>query len=875
MSRGARFGAGREVVALKLPFLLRWSTLKGFASHPQSIVWHIQWTMNARRYMAERRDIIKHFDNQFYLETYPELRKMVFGPARHYIMIGWKEGRDPSELFSTRDYLETYGDVAAAGINPFRHWVTHGRNEGRSATVSRARRVALQAPCDGLILPPVPDESAWDSLAPAKVDPPTAPAVNVIIPVYKSLPHTAATIWSVLAARNETPCECLVIDDCSPEPEVSAFLKMLEAKGLIRLLVNETNLGFVGTVNRGMAENDHRDVVLLNSDTYVHDGWLDRLMQPLRDNPSIATVTPMSNNATIASYPINAVDNNFELEVPSATLDRLAFEANGNTIVDVPTGVGFCMAIRRTALREVGLFDAETFGLGYGEECDFSMRATKNGWRNVFATGIYVRHFGSASFGPSQSGRSQKAQELLAQKHPDYAGRVQRHVSADPLLPSRILLDIARLREAMGPISILFFTHTRGGGIETYLKNTYAALIAAGMKEVADRAIVVQTQVQGFVKVSAFNEGGLPYLPNLEELNIERHNSLLDRIIKVLDPELVHMNTFAGLTAGSIGQLMAALKRSGKPYWHVWHDHQPLCPRLTFLDAEGTYCGETDAGRCVSCLASSSSAFEWVRIDDWRALFRDYLADADVVSAPTEAAALRARRITDVAKVAVHPHPEPDLDDAVPLEKPSRGDGVRRIAIVGAIGPHKGAWLIHAMIKDIEHRNLPIHIDIIGYTSLKEIKTGKHVTVHGRYAGEADAIRKLTALQPDLALISSIWPETYVFTLSVPMALHLPTAALDLGAQGERVAAYPRGVLLDAHLKDDPLALNDALLAIDLDAAWKPEVPHNHGNPSPVVEWFRERAPALLPAPDPRCRTEEAPASESGERLERPIPATL
>ncbi|WP_420392819.1 glycosyltransferase [Acuticoccus sp.] len=816
--------------------------LRRLASHPRSIAWHLAWFARRKSYMAVRADILRHFDDDYYLTTYPELRPMVFGPVRHYILRGWKEGRDPCELFSTRDYIDMYGDVADAKVNPFQHYIVHGRNEGRTATISRARRAAQERPDDALVVPETPPLEAWLGLTKRVVDPLTAPAVNVVVPVYKSLPHVAATLWSVLSARCDTPFECLVVDDDSPEPAVSAFLQTLSEAGLLRLVVNERNIGFVRSVNLGMAANTHRDVVLLNADTTVHDGWLDRLFAPMRDDPSIATVTPLSNNATIASYPNTAVDNAYELEVPSATLDRLAAEANGGTVVDVPTGIGFCMAIRRTALDELGDFDADTFGLGYGEECDFCMRATKAGWRNVIASGVYVRHYGSASFGATQSRRSERAQELLARKHPEYAGRVARHRTADPLLASRILLDVARLREAVGPVSVVFFTHTRGGGIDTYLRNSQIALVAEGLKDVADRAIVIQTQVEGFVRIAPFGERALPYLPNLEALNIERHNSLLDRIFAILDPELIHMNSFAGLSTSSIEQLMDALRRSGRPYWHVWHDHQPLCPRLTFLDAEERYCGETDAARCVPCLASTKANFEWVRIDEWRQRFRTYLAGAEVVSAPSEAAALRARRLVDVAKVKVHPHTEPDVEDILPLSARRTARAKRRILVLGAIGPHKGAYLLQAMLRDIAERDLPLHFDVVGYTALREIEASRNVTAHGRYAGDADAVRRIRAIAPDLALFASIWPETYVFTVSVAMALELPSVAFDLGAQGERLRTYERGTVLDPRLMEDPVGLNDALLALDLDALWARPVAPRAANRSALVERFRSRS---------------------------------
>jgi len=840
-------------------------------TRPRSLLLHLEWFRRERKYRRIRRDIRREFDDAFYLGTYPEVRRLRIGPLRHFIMVGWKQGKDPNELFSTNAYLEMYHDVADLRVNPFHHYVVHGRQEGRIAVVSRARRRALARPSEELVVPEIPAEDAWQALPRRVVDPPSRQAVNVVIPVYRSLEHVAATLDSVLRSHCETPFECLVVDDASPEPEVSALLRQLAASGHIRLLVNEANRGFVESVNRGMAHNDHRDVVLLNSDVQVHDGWLDRVMAPLRSDPSIATVTPLSNNATIASYPNFAIDNNFELEVGAAELDRLAAHANGSTVVDVPTGVGFCMAIRRATLNDVGDFDAATFGLGYGEEGDFCMRALKAGWRNVVATGVYVRHYGSTSFGEGASDRSEQAQVKLAAKHPDYPTRVSRHLSADPALSSRIMLDVARLKDALGRTSILFFSHTRGGGIETYLQYIRNQLIDDGLRDVVNRAIVIQTQQRGFVQVHAFGGRPLPYLPNLEALNIERHKDSLGAIIELLDPELVHMNSFAGLTVPSIARLMEALVSSGRPYWHVWHDHQPLCPRLTFLDAEDRYCGETDADRCVACLASTSASFEWVRIEDWRARFKTYLSHAEVVSAPSEAAALRARRLADVSKVKVHPHPEPHLVDVTPLERPRRDNQPLRVLILGAIGPHKGAFLLAAMIRDIRRRNLPIHFDIVGYTSVKEIRSGPNVTLHGRYNGDLDAARRVAKIEPDLCLVSSVWPETYVFTVSVAMALHLPIATFDLGAQAERAREYGRSAIFSQTLMEDPVGLNDALLELDMEALWQTPARTNFAEKLALSQYFKpDPEPIEAPAKEDRTpekvvrRPERTSAQEAG-----------
>ena len=116
--------------------------------------------------------------------------------------------------------------------------------------------------------------------------------VDVIVPVYKGLAATRRCLDSVLASRSSTPSEMVVVDDATPEPEITRLLDGLAADTRITLLRNDANQGFVRSVNRGMSLHADRDVVLLNSDTEVAGDWLDRLRRCARAHADIGTATP-------------------------------------------------------------------------------------------------------------------------------------------------------------------------------------------------------------------------------------------------------------------------------------------------------------------------------------------------------------------------------------------------------------------------------------------------------------------------------------------------------------------------------------------------------------------------------------------------------
>lgn len=272
--------------------------------------------------------------------------------------------------------------------------------------------------------------------------------VDIIIPVYRSLPATHRCLDSVLRSRCRTAREVVVINDCSPEPGLADWLRSRAADGSFTLLENAANRGFVATANRGMCLHPDRDVLLLNSDTEVANDWLDRLAACAYWRTDVATVTPFSNNATICSYPFEGWAGGVPGFLGLAALDRLFARTNAGCSVELPTAVGCCMYIRRDCIDRVGLFDERRFGRGYGEENDFCMRAAAVGLRHLLAADVFIFHEGNVSFGDDREALQRAAMAALLQAHPGYLELVQDFLTRDPVRPLRDAID--RARAAMG-----------------------------------------------------------------------------------------------------------------------------------------------------------------------------------------------------------------------------------------------------------------------------------------------------------------------------------------------------------------------------------------------------------------------------------------
>ncbi len=735
------------------------------------------------------------FDGEYYRKRYPDIVTAELNPLTHYVLFGAAEGRQPHPWFDTSYYHQRHPDVAAAGVEAIQHYSEHGAAEGRNPHAlfdtafyqdeigsplgdmtplehfvrygEKEGRPKVQTDCLERFLPAVPFEPA----------PPRGGTIDIVVPVYKGLAETRACIESVLGSSNREPYELIVIDDCSPDPALSAWLVEASASGSFTLLVNERNLGFVATVNRGMQLHPGRDILLLNSDTTVANDWLDRLVRCAYGTNRIGTVTPLSNNATICSYPRFCEDNPLPQGVTAAELDRLAAVTNQGRFVDLPTAVGFCMYIRRDCLTETGLFDVERFGKGYGEENDFSLRAAAKGWRNVLAADVFVYHAGSVSFAQGATLLRESGVRALVERYPHYPALICWHVARDAALPYRIALTAARLRESLNP-TVLIVTHDLGGGIPQHIEELVESqrgnINFLELRPLSGSKVLLTSRAPG----DALSL----------ELDVERKYEELLALLRSCGVTRMHIHQVLRHSI-SIEKLRHDLN---VPMDFTVHDYMAICPRFVLAKPDGRYCGEPAESGCNECIRTTLPYLN-MDIGSWRAKYSWLVDSADRVIAPSADAASRISRRFPGARIqsAVHPL-QLEPGEQRPVEPPKlEGDQSLRIAVLGVMTWHKGLENLEHCARLARERNLPLDFVLVGYCEPQVREAGPFsFRETGEYARpDLPAILEETA--PGLVWFPQRWPETFSYTLSACLEQGYPVAATQLGAFPERLSNRP------------------------------------------------------------------------------------
>ncbi len=668
-------------------------------------------------------------------------------------------------------------------------------------------RNIMGSPIDPRPLGATPIQAAQRG-TPPKRTPPKA-SLALLMPVYRGLKETRAALASVLAAMPEG-ARLIVVDDASPEPALRRHLQALAAaEPRVTLLIHADNQGFCAAVNTGLKAVPGHDVLLLNSDILLPPGAIETLRIVAYKNAATGTVTPLSNEASICSYPERHGGNPMPNLREAARLNALAHGTNGEAAVEIPTAVGFCMYIRHDCLAATGGFRGEIFAQGYGEENDFCLRARHLGYRHMAAAGAYVAHAGGVSFRAATRGLMARNGAVLNQLYPGYHAMVMAEIAEDRLRPRRAALDTARLRDACGNRpAVLMVSHSHGGGVARQVDAEMRKWRAAGR---APLLLVPQFPAAPaktpYPWPALLCAGEAKDYPNLAFPLPEVMPELLE-LLRSLRVELVVLHH----TLGHDDSVRTLAEKLGVKQDIVVHDYAGFCPRVNLLrrtapEAPQRYCGEPDVAGCIACRAQGGGLFNTLPVRKLLARSAAEFAAARAVIAPSADVASRLARHFP----GVKPRIQPWEDDTAPrpLIPPPPPGSPRNIAIIGGIGPAKGFDVLLDCAADAAARNLPLIFSVIGGSADDTRLLDAGIFVTGPYR-EAELPELLAALKPHLAFLPSIWPETWCFTLGEAWAAGLPAIVFDLGAQAARVKATGRGLVLPLGLPAD--RINDMLL---------------------------------------------------------------
>ncbi len=600
--------------------------------------------------------------------------------------------------------------------------------------------------------------------------------VTIVLPVYNSFSLLKECLARVMT-HTAHPFKLIIIEDCSSDPAIRPWLRDWVGiqKNNITLLENDQNLGFIGSVNRGIAAAKGNHVVLLNSDAFVPDGWLSRLMAPIYLNPKTASTTPLSNNAEILSLPVICKENH----IPEGAVDRIdniAKALNGHApSVEIPTGIGFCMALNKSYLQKVPSFDRR-FGKGYGEEVDWCQKTRQKGGKHMAVTNLFVHHVGGESFGAEKQARLAKNNAVITRLYPRYDQLVQEFAKNDPLHSTRVALAVATI-DIGQPVPV-YLAHSMGGGTEIYLQNR----IKSGLKN-GQGAIIIRGDLNAGLRFELYSHAGKT------SVMVKNFAEVSRLLAPIRQRELIYACLVGAQNpVKSMQGFLDNLMSSDDSFCLQLHDFFPICPSYNLLDTNGKFCAVPTQDRCRTCYQSKALRADTSQpnIAAWRDSWSKILKKATRIEAFSDNSAqifIKAYPALK-SKVQVHPHQLP----ARPGKVAPIASNQLVVGVLGNIGFNKGAEFLQKSAGSAAGK-------LIVFGNLDQKFSHKNLQVNGPYLLK-DLARLARSNKVNCWLIPSIWPETFSFTTHEALATGLPVFSFDLGAQAETLKKANNGFVI-------------------------------------------------------------------------------
>ena len=344
-------------------------------------------------------------------------------------------------------------------------------------------------------------------------------SVDVVVCVHNALEDVRSCLSSVV--KNTQRGFTLYIVNDGSDAATSEYLAKFCSNHDSRVLLESSEAsGYTRAANRGLQASSADYIVLLNSDTLVPTGWVEKLLECGESNPNIGIVGPLSNAASWQSVPkvkeggdwaVNPLPKGYDIEDLAKEIDRVS----ERQFPRVPLLNGFCLAIKRPLVEAVGYLDEESFSEGFGEENDYCFRATDAGFELAIADQTYVYHAKSKSYTHERRRLLRvPASEALKRKHG--AERISRGVelmSREPTLEKmrrRLSTELEKAVEQTrlskdSSLRVLFLLPCRagGGGVHSVVQESHDMLGLGVFARVAIPAEYREQYLSGYPDVDS------------------------------------------------------------------------------------------------------------------------------------------------------------------------------------------------------------------------------------------------------------------------------------------------------------------------------------------------------------------------------------
>lgn len=200
--------------------------------------------------------------------------------------------------------------------------------------------------------------------------------VSIVIPVYNQLKMTVECLNDVLRTSG-VEIEVIVVDDGSREPVSRAIKKIFPQ---IKVLTNESNMGFARSVNKGIMDATHNLICLLNNDIRLpNSAWLKKMVKTL------------DSGVDITSPAFGRLNHKWDY-IPG---EIKRSEDLSDKEFQYP--VGWALLVKASVFEKIGLLDT-SFGHGYFEDVLFAYRAKKAGFKMDITENTKIEHLYHKTF---------------------------------------------------------------------------------------------------------------------------------------------------------------------------------------------------------------------------------------------------------------------------------------------------------------------------------------------------------------------------------------------------------------------------------------------------------------------------------------------